>query len=479
MAETTDHKGKGIELPVAMDSSRDSEDGKRVYSCRSALSKKLLPFFINEELTDIHIKVGGRKFAAHRVVLGSWSDELRSLLETASSDNIIELASSATDKEIAVFEMVLNFLYTGEVSFSSTNVRMVMSLAKQLGLKKLSEMAQEWVGEMINQGSMVGAITWLRDAAECDYLSVKNDCLRTLSLYFQYIPESSWLGLTLEELCSILERDDLVADNELEIIARVDDWLKAKGSIEGNKDLYLKIVPKIRFSFVKVSELSNIQETSAIVKFASEYCPATLSESYKYRALSYEAGVRGQYDAGSNTGNPRAGYDSLKKPDLQPRLYLNFMPPGLTTRLYGRSQRQNDGFREVSVDQYRTEMTCAVRDETGAWSLESESRYFKFVLKFETTNIGDSEAWAVKYEIDSTDSPRSDSRYRMVLVTRPHDKDSDFYLPENPIVMTKEGSLNNSRAQNPSATFSVTTPPVFAGRKPRRVEVAAIVYMIR
>ena len=113
-----------------------SKDGKRYYSCRSALSKKLVPFLNREELTDIHVKVGQRTFAAHRLVLGSWSDKLANLMMTAS-DNVMELTQNATDKEIEVFETVLNFLYTGEMSFSAGNVRMVMSLANRTGTQEV------------------------------------------------------------------------------------------------------------------------------------------------------------------------------------------------------------------------------------------------------------------------------------------------------------------------------------------------------
>lgn len=454
-----------------------SKDGKRSYSCRSALSKKLVPFLNREELTDIHVKVGQRTFAAHRLVLGSWSDELANLIMTAS-DNVIELAQNATDKEIEVFETVLNFLYTGEMNFSSGNVRMVMSLANRLGLKKLGDMAQDWVGDMINQGSMVGAITWLRDTDEYDYVSLKNDCLRTLSLYFQYIPEASWLGLSRKELCSILERRDLVVDNELEVITRVDDWLKAKGSIEDNKDLYLEIVPKIRFPLVETSKLLHLQEASPIVKFATEYFPLILSDSFKYRALSSELGLTIS-DADRRSSHLQESYAFLKKSDFQPRLYLDFVPPGkVSSSQYSqRPQRQNGCFEEISFDSYKTEMKCVVKDATGAWSLETRSRFFNFALRLEPIQVGDTEAWGVRYEITSSKSYQSNANYVMVLVTRPQDKDSDFYLPENPIVMTKQGSLSKLSGISPSDTISVSTRPIFAGRKPKKVEVAAIVYM--
>ena len=123
-------------------------------------------------------------------------------------------------------------------------------------------------------------------------------------------------------------------------------------------------------------------------------------------------------------------------------------------------------------------MKCVVKDATGAWSLETRSRFFNFVLKLEPIQMGDIEAWGVRYEITPIESFRSNARYVIVLVTRPQDKDSDFYLPENPIVMTKEGSLSKlSGMISPSRTISVPTQPIFAGRKPRRVEVAAIVYL--
>ena len=220
------------------------------YSCEGALSRKLTPYLNNSELSDITVKVGQKSFPAHRLVLAVWSEKLTKMMDETSG-NIIELCTDATEREIGVFEKVLRFFYTGEMTFTAENVKMVMNLAGRLALTQLSSMAQKWVGEMIDRGSMVSAVSWLRDAAECTCLHSETAASAHWRSTSSTSPRRRGWDSSAEELMGIIGQDDIVADDEKAVITRVDAWLMAKGRPEDNQELYREIASKIRLPFVE------------------------------------------------------------------------------------------------------------------------------------------------------------------------------------------------------------------------------------
>ena len=171
----------------------------------------------------------------------------------------------------------------------------------------------------------------------------------------------------------------------------------------------------------------------------------------------------------------------LKDMTVVPRLYLKFVPPGERNinRGAGRSSQNKSRFKEMTPDSYNTDMMCAVRKANGSWKMTTGT--WRFSLKLEPKKVKDIEAWCVKYDI-KPESQRYQSStatsYKVVIVTRPGDKDSDLYLADNPVVTASEGTLERPAGQQASTpkSIEVITPPIFAGRKPRAVEALAIAY---
>ncbi|XP_072179009.1 kelch-like protein 4 [Diadema setosum] len=453
-----------------------------LYSCQGALPQKLKVYLKNSELSDISVKVGSRQYPAHRLVLGAASGTLAKMMEE-NPGKILQLKAEATESEIEVFERMLCYMYTGEITFSRENICLMISWADQLALQELSKIAQDWLFESLHGDSMVGVIKWLRESDEGCFKTMKDQCIQTLAQYFEYIPETSWLGLSADEVLAIIERSDLVVADEEIVIKKVDAWLLGHEHAEGVKELYEKMASKIRLPLVGAAKLVSLTKTSPLVQFVDRECPHLLSKAFKFRALSSEMG----YDE-----DPTGQGDCfpLGKEDTQPRLYLN--AASFTQQRHSHHSRgsQDKKFQSISVDSV-TEVRCSIQMKNGSWTHTSS----EMTVKLESQKSDDVEVWHVKYNIilreglynveyQYYESPRARIQhkgkyYRIAIVTTNGDEDAEFYLPDNPVVTVYQGSfqevsnlekVSNRHYGESCHVITVRTPPIFAGKKPTRIK---------
>ncbi|XP_072179027.1 kelch-like protein 5 [Diadema setosum] len=453
-----------------------------LYSCQGALSQKLKVYLKNSELSDISVKVGSRQYPAHRLVLGAASRTLAKMMKE-NPGKILQLKADDTEGEIEVFERMLCYMYTGEITFSGENIRMMISWADQLALQELSKTAQDWLFESLRGDSVVGVIKWLRETDEGCFNTLKDRCFQILAHYFEYTPETSWLGLSADEVLAIIERNDLVVADEETVIKRIDAWLLEHGHIEDIKELYWKMVKKIRLLWA--AELVTLKKTSPLVQFVDRECPHLVSKAFEFRALSLELGDDEDMTAQEDCF-------PLRKEDAQPRLYLNAAPFGQDRYTCSTGGTQDKLFQTLPVES-RKDAWSSVQMKYGLWTDSS----LKMTAKMESQKSGDVEVWRVKYDFALPNNRNDDELlvgigtaqkkyFRFAIVTTNHDADAEFYLPDNPVVTVYQGSLqdvlslkevSHGRFRESRHVITIRTPPIFAGRKPAKIKVMTCIYV--
>ena len=433
------------------------------YNCHGALADNLTAYLKNPELSDITIVVGERQFPAHRLILSAWSKKLTELMADNSCSPLLLDPCSSEEEE--VFEDVLKFMYTGEIKFEETTVKFVMSLADRLDIPRLKEMAQTWVGDMLDQGGMNRVINWLRYANKHTLSSLSKRCLHTLAVNFMYIPNVSWAALDSEELLSILGQDDIVVEDEEELIERVDDWLRTNG-IFSTHDIYSKIAPLIRLKFVESSELLSEQDTSPIMKFFKKSCQSLVLEAVKYRALCHQLQSDDQ--------------DCFENMTIKPRLYLNCQPPGQTlardSGTFNASEVNATDYVQVGID------FVLKHTENRLW------RSYEYNLsikgKLESEEVQSTEFWKINYEISAKYSCNYKTKLHNVscevlVITRASKGEEEFFLCDHPYVSIFRGTietLKSTYCSDHCLFKNLSTPLLFAVRKPKKVEVAVVLY---
>ena len=93
-----------------------------------------------KQFTDVDILVGEKKFEAHRVVLSARSSVFKTLLSKISNTGRPTLAIGE-DVDFSVAEQFLKYLYTGTLSISANNKKL-LALAEMYQVETLKKMCQ-------------------------------------------------------------------------------------------------------------------------------------------------------------------------------------------------------------------------------------------------------------------------------------------------------------------------------------------------
>ena len=92
--------------------------------------------------SDVTISVRGNNFAAHRNILSARSSTFANLLEQNHKENCLVIS----DLPVGVFEVLLNFIYTGKVpSLEPQMAEDLLTAADKYRLEKLKSLAEDYL----------------------------------------------------------------------------------------------------------------------------------------------------------------------------------------------------------------------------------------------------------------------------------------------------------------------------------------------
>jgi len=181
---------------------------------------------------DVQLKVGGKIFHCHKLILALKSPYFEQKLFPTSSSSSSSSASSAT-KQIVLndvraddFDQVLQFIYTGETELNEENVENILRAAD---LMKLTELTTFCVGYLTDRVSTKTSPRYWRLAEQMNLatlaLARKRQCLKE----FGKIGSSSELSSLSETMMrELLEDDELVVESEVDVCETLMKWLNSQ-----------------------------------------------------------------------------------------------------------------------------------------------------------------------------------------------------------------------------------------------------------
>jgi DNA-directed RNA polymerase subunit RPC12/RpoP len=102
---------------------------------KSSFSEMIQGICLKEEMTDCTISNGKKSFALHRMILATCSTYLRSLFHSIPyEDHPVILVNDMKDE---IIEMLIGYMYSGQVSVTQDEIVPLLSAAKSLGIKGL------------------------------------------------------------------------------------------------------------------------------------------------------------------------------------------------------------------------------------------------------------------------------------------------------------------------------------------------------
>lgn len=235
--------------------------------------------------SDLQLKVGGKTFHCHRLILALKSPYFEQKLFPSPSAPPPSPAVAGTANQPLVlngigandFHKVLEFVYTGETAIDDENVESIARAADLLKLPELRKFCVDYLTERVTADtcprywSVAEQMNLATLAATCKHLCLKE---------FEKVASFSELGSLSEKMMvELLEDDGLAADSEVDVCEMLLNWLKSQAQ-SGNSVQSQRLLTLIRWSGVPVEYVKLVAHS---ILMADGPCFEFLSQVVSYR----------------------------------------------------------------------------------------------------------------------------------------------------------------------------------------------------
>jgi len=235
--------------------------------------------------SDVQLKVGGKIFHCHKLILAVKSPYFEEKLFPSSSASSSSAATASeeivlNDVSADGFDKVVQFMYTGETELSDENVEHVLRAAD---LMKLTELATFCVDYLAKGWSPETCFVRWQQAEQTKRTTAALPCKRLCVKEFGNICCSSVLGsLTEKIMTELLEDDDLEVESEVDVCETLMKWLNSQTQTDGHSVQPYQLLTHIRWSGVPVEYVKTKLLTNSVL-MTDRQCFEFLSKVISYR----------------------------------------------------------------------------------------------------------------------------------------------------------------------------------------------------
>ncbi|KAF5400004.1 BTB/POZ domain protein [Paragonimus heterotremus] len=240
-----------------------SDSGTDVYTM--AAFSKMNIFRKHGQLCDVVIKVGGREFLAHRVVLAATSDYFDAMFSNGMAESAqleVELKSISPD----VMDALLDYVYTGQVHVTMENVQDLLPAASLVQMEGVKTACSDFLLAEVDASNVLG-IRRFAELHNCRKLEkfARNYAAHNFELVVEF---EEFLCLNHEELLDLIVREDLHIDCEESVYKAVMRWVYHQ--IPERAPYLPALLLNIRLPVMSVRFLTDVVDKDALIRQSLE-----------------------------------------------------------------------------------------------------------------------------------------------------------------------------------------------------------------
>ena len=221
-------------------------------------------FFNQEEISDVVLKVGEKKFFGHKFVLAKSSEVFRTMLYDKKWQHagLPQIDLNESDECERCFEPFLKFLYTAEVQISTDSAVGILCLADKYSVMSLKNLCTSYMVENTRSPKVRNALNWYSWAKALHMEELIDSCTKTISWNMEQLfslPE--WVQMDIDFVVDILSNPQLVVSNEHLLYTAVEHWLLHENHVSALSINSKKLLPLVRFPQMMVQQLYKVIES--------------------------------------------------------------------------------------------------------------------------------------------------------------------------------------------------------------------------
>lgn len=193
---------------------------------------------------DVVLKVGREEMHAHRCVLAGGSPYFRSLfLGQFTEASMKEIDLSAVTVDVLAMEIILNFIYSGEVDINSENLGIIIKLSSFFLLETLREFCADF---MTNSLCLNNCLTYYIAAADHGLMTLETNAgFMIKSRFHDYLVyEDNTLDLSSDQLMFLIDKGILKHCTTSSILQFLTKWV-LKGQSNQHVEVGLELLESL------------------------------------------------------------------------------------------------------------------------------------------------------------------------------------------------------------------------------------------
>lgn len=201
------------------------------------------------QFIDITLSVGGRRIEAHRSILAGFSPYFAGLLTSGLAESAAQSQELQIDLDMdsKAVEAVVDCMYSGKLSLSSSTVTSVIHVANLLQISAMEKAAGAFLLSTLEPCSAADALRFAEQRVACGEHArmLHEDCVAYAVQHFQAVSrEPAFVYLACETLVRLIASDDLPVV-EPDVLSAVRSWVEHDA--DGRKGALKTLLPLVRW----------------------------------------------------------------------------------------------------------------------------------------------------------------------------------------------------------------------------------------
>ena len=191
--------------------------------CFTAAFAKLERLRAQQELCDVILRLEGREFHAHKVLLIACCPYFQAMFLSGMSESrqrVVELQGVHPD----AFHAILGLFYTGQISISKDNVQIILSAASIFQLEALKTACANFLVKQLAPCNSLG-IRAFAQAYGCTRLA-EQAWKHTLLKFTEVSSCEEFHQLSINEVCQLLASDNIKVTSEEQVFDAALHWIE-------------------------------------------------------------------------------------------------------------------------------------------------------------------------------------------------------------------------------------------------------------
>ncbi|XP_077377309.1 actin-binding protein IPP isoform X2 [Festucalex cinctus] len=228
---------------------------------------------LRTDFCDVRLRVGGRVFKVHRLVLAASSPYFSALFSGGMSEadkEEVEILGVDTD----VFEVLLEFVYTGTINVTVENVQELMLAADMLQLNEVVSICGEFLKGHMDPSNCVGIFQFLEQIACMELLEFAENYIHVH--FLEACVGDEFRDLSKDQIVKLLRSEELRIEDEYQVFTAAMEWVLQ--DVAKRKKYVVEVLEPVRFPLLSPQRLFKYIE--GMTDFSLRVALQTLLKEY-------------------------------------------------------------------------------------------------------------------------------------------------------------------------------------------------------